>query len=239
MSNTFERKEIKYVLSKKQYEEILNEVEKHCTKDNLSLSTIQSIYYDTPNYEIIRKSIEKPDYKEKLRSRSYGLANDKSEIFFELKKKYDGIVYKRRIKTNQTKIDQILKYPYSFENADQITREIANFATNYENLAPKYLIIYDRIALKGENDLRITFDQNPRYRTTDLNLTTSLDGAPLLGEGEVIMEVKTSTAMPLWLAHLLSEKKAYKQSFSKVGQAYKLDMLSKLSLKQSRMFACA
>ena len=240
MSNTvFERKEIKYVLSKEQFDNILKEVEQHCKKDEFSESTIQSVYYDTKTYEIIRRSIEKPDYKEKLRSRSYGLANENSEIFFELKKKYNGIVYKRRIKTTQQRIDQILKYPYAFENADQITKEIANFAKIYEDLEPKYLILYDRIALKGEGDLRITFDQNPRFRTTDLNLETSLEGRPLLDDGEVIMEVKTSFAMPLWLSHLLCLQKAYKQSFSKVGQAYKLDMMSKMALKHPRMFAYA
>ena len=237
MTDTFERKEIKYVLSSEQFKALQSEVEARCQKDKFWQSTIQSLYYDTPNYEIIRKSIEKPDYKEKLRSRSYGLANEQSEVFFELKKKFNGIVYKRRIKTTQQKINQILNFPFAFENSDQITKEIAYFARIHENLEPKYLILYDRQAFKGQGDLRITFDQNARYRTSDLNLSASLEGIPLFENDEVIMEVKTSFSMPLWLSHLLTKQKAFKQSFSKVGEAYKHDMRTKMLTKHPRLFA--
>ena len=89
-------------------------------------------------------------------------------------------------------------------------------------------MIYDREAYFGEGDLRVTFDHNVRYRTEELTLGTGLYGTPLFSRGEVLMEIKTGAAIPLWLTKILSEEKIYKTSFSKYGTAYEREAEKKL-----------
>ena len=49
---------------------------------------IYNIYYDTDNSDVIRHSISKPYYKEKLRLRSYYIPNNSNDkVFLELKRK--------------------------------------------------------------------------------------------------------------------------------------------------------
>ncbi len=221
------RYELKYILSKEQTDFLVESLKGHMEIDKFGLTSIASLYYDTPDYRLIRSSIEKLDFKEKIRLRSYGLATQDSPVFLELKRKYDGIVYKRRV---QTTIPQVAKF-FDFEGeicADgQIARELKYFRNFYDNLSPACLIIYDRTAyFEQDGDLRLTIDYNPRYRTTDLNLTTSMEGISLLPEGYTILEVKVQQAMPMWLTKILSDGKIYKNSFSKYGSAYKQQMIN-------------
>ena len=109
----------------------------------------------------------------------------------------------------------------------QIQREITNFIGYYVNLVPSCIIIYDRTAyFEPGGDLRLTIDQNPRYRTDDLNLTSSMDGIPLLDEDGSILEIKVQNAIPLWLSAVLAKGKIYKNSFSKYGEAYRRELLA-------------
>lgn len=227
--SVMKRYELKYVLTKEQVDVFKKEVLKHMNIDKYGLTTISSIYYDTPNYSLINKSIEKPLFKEKIRLRSYGLAKSDSRVFLEIKRKNEKIVYKRRIATYEDKANKFFKENEDFDN-DQISRELMAFKEKYGVLEPKYLIIYDRIAYYQDNtDLRITLDMNPRYRVDDLNLHTSLDGTPLLNEGEAILEIKVQHSIPLWLSDILTKEKIYQSSFSKVGNAHKREMSKKLT----------
>lgn len=220
MKNKFERYELKYILSLEQYGVILEEIKKHLQIDKYGESTIQSLYYDTDNYLLIRNSIEKPLYKEKLRARSYGLASD--IVFLELKKKYNGIVYKRRVELKENEISRIINEK---KYSNQVEHEIAYFSDFYISLEPRMLLIYDRSAFYNENlDLRITLDKNIKYRIKDLNLHTSLQGELLLDDNQVLMEIKSLKGYPLWLVKLLNSKSIYKQSFSKYGYAYQKEM---------------
>lgn len=222
----FKRYELKYILTNEEYQLILNKVIEYLTPDKYGEITIQSLYYDTDNYRLIRNSIEKPIYKEKLRIRSYGLATNDSKIFLELKKKYDKIVYKRRIELPYMNLNKIF---FSLDNHGQIGKEIKYFCSHYENLKPSMLLLYDRMAyINKDLDLRITFDKNVRYRKDNLNLTSNLDGISLLEDGKVLMEIKTSRAYPLWLVRLLNENHIYKTRFSKYGTAYQLELKKKL-----------
>ena len=162
----------------------------HLEEDQYGPTTIQSLYFDTPTNRLIRNSIDKPLYKEKIRLRSYGLCTSSSNVFLELKKKSSGIVFKRRIKIKEKEafdflIDRIKP------NDSQITNEIDYFVSFYGTLNPSFLILYDRTAyLEKGTTLRITFDQNIRYRRKELNLHTSLDGALISSvKGMVLMEV--------------------------------------------------
>ena len=187
---------------------------------------ITVFYYDTPNYRLIRTSIEKPPFKEKIRLRSYGIATEQSPVFLELKRKAYGIVYKRRVQSTIPLVDKFFRGVGDICAGGQINREITTFRDYYENLAPACLIIYDRIAyFQPDGDLRLTIDHNPRYRYDDLDLTTSMDGNSLLPQGSTILEVKVQQAVPLWLSEILTKGKIYKGSFSKYGEAYKQQLL--------------
>ena len=218
------RYELKYRLTKEQVEFFKTKVLDHMKVDKYGLTTISSLYYDTPTYSLINRSIEKPLFKEKIRLRSYGIAKEDSPVFLEIKRKNEKIVYKRRIVSKEDKVNRFLSEGEEFDK-NQISRELEAFRENYKVLEPKYLIIYDRIAYYQENsDVRITLDMNPRYRTTDLNLHTSTEGTSLLEEGEAILEVKVQHSIPLWLVEILTEGKIYQTSFSKVGTAHRREM---------------
>ena len=225
--SVMKRYELKYYLSKDQLDYFINKINNHMKVDKYGVTSIVSIYFDTPDFRLINKSIEKPNYKEKLRLRSYGLTNDNSPTFLEIKRKCEGIVYKRRISLLESEVEELL-YSKESRKRDQISREIEAFLENYQNLEPKYLIIYDRVAYYQDNgDLRITIDMNPRYRTNDLNLHTSMEGISLLDDGGAILEAKVQHSIPLWLTAILSEGKIYQTSFSKVGTAHKLELAKK------------
>ena len=217
--NIFERKEIKYLLTKEQYNLILNEVNKNVTISKFGKSTIQSLYYDTPDDLLIRRSLDKPLYKEKLRLRSYGIALMEDDTFLEIKKKYNGIVYKRRIISKQSDVIKFINKELNFDT--QIGKELNYFRDYYKNLKPSTLIIYDRIAYE-DSTIRITFDSNLKYRKYDLTLDKGFYGNNILNDDEVLMEIKVNGAMPFWLCQILEEAKAYRSSFSKVGRAYEL-----------------
>lgn len=218
------RYELKYYLSNEQLDYFMKRIDRFMKVDKYGLTTIASLYFDTPDFRLINKSIEKPKYKEKLRLRSYGLAKKDSPTFLEIKRKCDGIVYKRRASLLEDEAYSLINTKEG-RDKEQISRELEAFVENYQNLEPKYLIIYDRLAYYQENsDLRITIDKNPRYRVEDLNLHTSMDGTPLLKDGGAILEVKVQHSVPLWLVKILNEGRIYQSSFSKVGEAHKKEM---------------
>lgn len=218
--SVMQRYEIKYVLNKEQVKFLVENLKGYMEVDEYGLTSIASLYYDTKNYRLVRESIEKPEFKEKLRLRSYGLANDLRPVYLELKRKAYGIVYKRRIQTELNSVNKYINNEY--ECKSQIEKEISYFSSFYGDLEPKCLIIYDRVAYKENNgDLRLTIDYNPRYRLDNLNLNTSMDGISLLNEGDAILEVKAQDSIPLWLSNILDKGKIYQGSFSKYGEAYK------------------
>ena len=216
------RYELKYLLRADQTEYLRERLKGHMEVDEFGLTSIASLYYDTPTYHLIRMSIEKPPFKEKIRLRSYGLATDTSPVFLELKRKAYGIVYKRRVQSTIPQVHRFFAGESDVFAGGQINREITTFRDYYKTLVPACLIIYDRVAyFEPGGDLRLTIDYNPRYRADDLTLKKSMDGISLLPEGWTILEVKVQQAMPLWLVDILSEGKIYKGSFSKYGTAYK------------------
>ncbi len=216
------RYELKYLLNAEQTAYLKQRLEGRMQVDQFGLTSIASLYYDTPDYRLIRASLEKPEYKEKIRLRSYGLATEDSPVFLELKRKADGIVYKRRVQSTIPQVERFFDEPDEAVPVGQISRELQTFRDFYRELTPACLIIYDRTAyFEPDGDLRLTIDANPRYRIEDLTLEKSMDGIPLLPEGWTILELKVQDAMPLWMAEILSAGKIYKSSFSKYGEAYR------------------
>lgn len=222
IQGTFKRYEKKYLLSDKKYKMLRQRLQDKMNIDNYGKTTICNIYFDTPDHLLIRNSLEKPIYKEKLRLRSYGTPNNGDTVFIELKKKYKGIVYKRREDMEVTLAEQYLYNVEPVSNPTQITREIDWFVKFYNNLAPAMYISYNRIAMYGTEDseLRITFDSNILWREEELWLECGTWGNQLLEEDQRLMEIKMPGAMPLWLSHILNELEIYPISFSKYGNGY-------------------
>ena len=216
------RYELKYLMDDFQTEFLTDKLKGHMEPDEYGLSSIASLYYDTPDHRLIRESIEKPAYKEKIRLRSYGVATDDSPVYLELKRKADGIVYKRRVTTSIPKAEEFFEGVSDLGPCGQISTELKYFRDYYRTLIPSCLIIYDRIAYyEPGGELRLTIDRRPRYRMDEMDLTGSMEGELLLPEGHSILEIKVQSSVPLWLTQILSEGKIYKSSFSKYGEAYK------------------
>ena len=221
------RYELKYLLSAEQTAYLKKSLEGHMMLDQYGRTSIASLYYDTPNYRLIRASVEKPQFKEKIRLRSYGLATPQSHVYLELKRKAYGIVYKRRVQSTIPLVEKFFSGSGDICAGGQINREITYFRDYYGTLVPACLIIYDREAFfEPGGDLRLTIDHCPRYRVEQLNLTSSMDGIPLRPPGDTILEVKVQQAMPLWLTHILDKGRIYKNSFSKYGEAFRQQLLS-------------
>ncbi|MCR5194845.1 MAG: polyphosphate polymerase domain-containing protein [Pseudobutyrivibrio sp.] len=226
IQNVFDRYEKKYVMDEKTYIAFRKELEAYMLEDQYGLHTIRNIYYDTECDELIRTSIEGPKYKEKFRIRCYGKPTYDSMCFFEIKKKYKGLVNKRRVAIPMEEAEAFLIDGVQPSNPNQIFHEIEYFFDHYE-IIPKRYIAYDRVALYGieDPDFRVTFDKNIRSRTTNLTLYVDDDNDYLLHEGERLMEVKIADAMPLWFTQLLSKYQLYSVSFSKYGNFYKRQLL--------------
>jgi len=221
-SEVFERRELKYLVSENVIPLLIPRLREHMCDDAHGVYTVSNIYFDTQDFDLIRRSLEKPVYKEKLRLRSYSVPDsDNSIVFLELKKKYKDTVYKRRVPMTLWDAKDYLLYGHNPHDDGQIMREL-KWSVDYYGLTPKVYIAYDRIALTGTDDpaLRITFDNNIRYRANDLLLTAGTDGCQI-DSGGYVMEIKVQNAMPLWLARLLSELRIFSTSFSKYGECYR------------------
>ena len=222
LQTVFKRYELKYMLTPEQKDKILAAMSTHMQLDKYGRTTIQNIYFDTDNYRLIRRSIERPSYKEKLRIRSYTQAASDSTVFVELKKKYESIVYKRRLPLCLRDAMAWVCREKSCPADTQIAREIDYFIDFYGTLKPTVFLSYEREAYykKSGGDFRVTFDHNILCRQTDLDLCSPVYGAPILPEGKVLMELKCSGGIPLWMVQVLSRERIYKTSFSKYGTAY-------------------
>ena len=231
----FERYEMKFLLDEKQYEQVKDVFLQHMIEDRYSIKCggfypIRNIYYDTSDDLLIRRSIQKPLYKEKLRLRSYGRPNAESMTFIEIKKKYEGLVSKRRIVLPLSQAEKYLEdgsHPEEHVNR-QILKELDYFRKVYP-LVPKVYLSYNRKALAGKEDpeFRVTFDRDITARREELSLDTENTGRLILPDGIYLMEVKISDAMPLWAARTLADAGVHQTSISKYGTEYMTDIEGK------------
>lgn len=243
---TFKRFEEKFLITEQQYKNIISETEKYMIPDKYCLNgneySIYNVYFDTPNDELIRHSINKVKYKEKIRMRSYypqKSINDK--VFLELKRKSNGIVYKRRVTLTIEQVNELinehsLHYANNKYINNQVIKEILYFLSIY-NVVPKVSIRYDRRAFFCDIDksLRITFDRNIFARRDNIYLGSDKPDNRILEEGYRLMEVKNGGSMPTWIINMLSENKVYNTSFSKYGTEYKMFVKNKV-FKDERLY---
>ena len=221
--SVFKRYELKYLLTQEQKQTILQSMAPYMQLDKYGRTTIRNIYYDTDDYLLIRRSIKKPVYKEKLRIRSYHRAEPDSTVFVELKKKYQSVVYKRRLSLPEKGAMQWVNQDHRCHNGSQIANEIAYFLEFYKTLHPVVFLSYEREAFycNDGSDFRVTFDDRIYCRQEDLSLEAEVYGTPILPEGKILMEIKCSGGIPLWMTRVLSKERIYKTSFSKYGTFYK------------------
>jgi len=223
----FQRYELKYLLNFHQLQALLDAMAPHMVPDEYSHSSIRNLYLDTPDFLLIRRSLERPAYKEKLRVRSYGQAGTQEPVFVELKKKYRSVVYKRRISLPQDQAMACLSGEMPWPDS-QIGRELAYTMGFYQTLRPAMFLSYERDSFRGTEDenFRVTFDTKIRYRQEELTLNSEPWGTPILDPGQVLMELKVAGGLPIWMAHALSQQGVFKTSFSKYGTAYQNILLT-------------
>ena len=225
-NQVFQRVEKKYLLTKQQFDALLERIKPYMCADQYGEHTICNVYYDTKNYDLIRRSVDKPVYKEKFRIRSYGTPQADDKIFLEIKKKYKGTVYKRRASMKYSVAMNYLENGVRPKEQSQILREIEYFI-DWHNISPKLYLAYDRVAFFGREDeqFRMTFDTRIRSREDHLRLDYGDHGKPLLEDGNYLLEIKVNNAIPLWMAHTLSDLNIFPVSFSKYGNIYSQKVL--------------
>lgn len=235
--SVFSRYELKYLLTQSQKQKVLAAMKPYMKLDAYGRTTIRNIYYDTPSYRLARQSLERPAYKEKLRLRSYEKADAFSPVFVELKKKYDGVVYKRRIALPEWEAMDWVSGALPCLREEQIVREIDYFLSFYGPLEPAVFLSYEREAhfATDGSGFRVTFDESILSRRQELSLRGEVWGVPLLRQGQTLMEIKCSGGVPMWMAAVLSGQKIYKTSFSKYGTAYETMIYP--NLRGGRMYA--
>lgn len=229
----FNRYEKKYMLDGVTYRRLLKKLDKYMVPDaynqNGDFYSISNIYYDTEDNYLIRNSIEGPVYKEKLRLRSYGIPQLQDFVFIEIKKKYEGVVNKRRTAMRLCDAYEYLNHnvqPDFEKNGGKINRQVLreiDYFKDFYGLVPKVCLSYDRKAFfeKNDGDFRVTFDTNIRTRRVDLSLEHGNYGEQLLKQDTYLMEIKISGAVPVWFTKIISELNIYPVSFSKYGTEYK------------------
>lgn len=231
MKNSFQRKEIKFLINNYQYNELIRTVEEYMDPDKYCGDNAEygvfNIYYDTEDNHLIRTSLQKPYYKEKLRLRSYCCpATQDDKVFLEIKKKIGGVVNKRRVTMTLAEAEiylQTRQRPLCEKYIQtQVFNELDMFLDRYDVSAKQY-VSYIRSAWfgKDDKDFRLTFDRSITTRRENLSLEIESYGEQLINFGEFLMEVKIKDTMPMWLAKKLAELKIYKISFSKYGRAYR------------------
>ena len=232
IKSIFNRIEEKYMITEDQLEAITPTVLHYMHGDKFGLSTIASLYFDTPDMRIIRASIDAPKntYKEKLRLRCYGIPSDDSPSFVELKKKYLGTVYKRRFEMPYLRAMAFLTGSAPAPDT-QMGREVAYFLEFYPGIRPTIDIFCERIALFGndDEDLRLTVDRDLRYRMDELDLRKGSRGDPIIDRSLYIMEIKATGAFPLWLTELLDRNGIYPRKFSKYRTAFEHELAERLN----------
>lgn len=231
-NKVFDRVEKKYLITKSQKTKLQKVVKSHLKKDKYHKSEVFNLYFDTDNYDLIIQSMDRPDFKEKLRARSY---SGYDRVFLEIKTKMRGkddanVGYKRRVMITNDDFKELVKRKTTLKelaarsietkNDIQIATEV-DYLIEHFDLKPKILVIYNRESYTGEDKLRITFDENLRYRDKDLRfITKKSDKIYFKDKKNIIMEIKANGSFPLWLTQLLAENQIYPQQFSKIGNVY-------------------
>ena len=244
----FNRHESKFLIDRAIYKELEHRILQYMDLDEYNKSnesyTISNIYFDTEENHLIRNSISKPQYKEKLRLRAYGVPTENEKVYLEIKKKVCGVVNKRRTKLNLTEAYDFVATGEKPDIKSYMNKQVLNeieYILKIYVLKPKLYLAYDRKAFfsKANRDLRISFDSNIRTRRYDLKLESGDYGEKQLEKDKLLMEIKSKNNIPLWLSSLLSEYKIYRTSYSKYGKEYEGLLSNDRKLKDTNQLQIA
>ena len=227
---TFKRFEKKFIITREQYERLMPSILNYMDADAYCIDgksyNLVNLYFDDDDDSIIRESVRKPKYKEKLRIRSYDVPqSENSTVFIEIKRKFNGVVTKRRAALSYK---EVLHYLQTGEHPqtdsyiyNQVLDEIDTYLAQHP-CYPKVFISYDRHAyfMKDGSDTRLTFDENVLTRRDDLDLLLGNYGEPLLPPDKLIMEIKFTGAAPVWFSRLASGEGLFRTPFSKYGKEF-------------------
>ena len=240
---TIERVEEKYLITKHQKTVLMKKISERLEHDDFYKEQIISLYLDSDNYDLAIKTLDRPNFRLKVRVRSYDVPTPSKRVFFEVKTKLK--TEKRKV-GNKRRLVLPLKDFYAYINKGQDLEELAKKASKGDaqqcqvareldylvkvyDLKPKILISSDRTAFKGKfnEDFRLTFDENLRFRTQKLRLEKTGSWEKYFPntsdpKRSIIMEVKTMHAMPPWFVAELGELHIYPVRFSKYGKIYQL-----------------
>ncbi len=227
---SFKRYEKKFLLNQQQYDVLVSKLSDYMEPDQHCLDgknySIYNIYYDTVHSDVIRHSISKPYYKEKLRLRSYKVPKKPTDkVFLELKKKINGIVNKRRVVLTLQEAKDFVERGVRPPSRDYMSEQVINeidYYLSHELVKPAVYIGYTRKAFFAKNDpeFRLTFDSKILTRRENLTLESGYYGEDILKENQYLMEVKILGAIPVWFTQILSELEIYNTKFSKYGQEF-------------------
>lgn len=227
---TFKRVEKKLLLDSSLLPQFIEAISEHMVPDEYNKDgkpyAICGIYFDNDNDDVIRHSTSKPKYKEKLRIRSYGVPDDNTTVFIEIKRKVYGVGVKRRARLKLSEAREYIesgKHPEGLKYIDeQVLREI-DYLRETTPMYPKIYVSYLRHAYFGKDDknFRITIDSDIITRRYDLALEAGRYGEPLLPPNTVLLEIKFEGNLPLWFSQLFDKLGVTFGSYSKSGTEFK------------------
>jgi len=214
------RQEVKYLISRASHDALLRDLANHLVPNKFFAQTIHNVYFDNDTNDLILRSIEKKEFKDKLRLRAYHMDGELGNPLIELKKKYKGTSYKRRIKLTIEQARDLINGG-ALNHTGQIADEM-RFLIARTGCTPKMYIGYDRASydVVGHDDLRITFDSNVRCRTTNLDFAPNPADKNIIDADHYILEIKAADTFPLWLTDALTRNGIFPQSFSKYARAF-------------------
>ena len=229
--NVFHRIEKKYIISSQQKKQLLRSIHAKMKKDDYHKSGVYNIYFDNDNFDTIINSIDWVDFKAKIRARNY---QGYDRVFLEIKTKIhsteENYGYKRRVRislkdyealvSGGSTLSEIVIQERPSVRDLQIAKEIDYLIARF-GLSPKLLVMYDRESYRDNEGLRVTFDENLRYREKNLCFIPQKDDKIYFKDkNNIIMEVKAHGVIPLWLTKAMTSTKMYPERFSKIGNVY-------------------
>jgi hypothetical protein len=245
----FNRHEFKYVISEDTAQEVLKTIQPHMKRDRHTDEAahyrISSLYFDTAENLFHEEYLREEQFRQKLRLRVYNHPTLLDPCFFEIKKKLEGNVNKRRARLTlgaaYAWLEGRMAMPElseAFPLEAPILREI-NFLREHYRLQPRVVISYLRQAHVGifDENLRVTMDRQLTQRTTHLHLHETAAASLYLPMDRVVLEVKSNGAVPLWLARMLSQFSCRKQAFSKYSTSYNTPEVNDTAAKTDRRHA--
>lgn len=221
-----------YKLSYAQYSQLRKRSYPHLVEEYEGIHELSSLYFDTPDFELMREVQEEGAYQELFRMRTDALLMKESLVAMEIVKQFNGRKSLRSVLIPYVNAQSFLrnyrKHVLKVGVEAQISREI-EYLVSGRNLVPKVVISSDRISVVStkKGRLEMDFDFNIRWRTADLDLKKGNVGEFVDPTLNVLMTVKSEGNHPQWFRELVEELNLCESSFSSLMVTYKEQLFRK------------